>query len=218
MAAGGGLLTPGAGAPVGLAIAKMVNWASAALDPKAPPPFDPEKVAASEDAKKNAIHAGFGLVNQNFGGGREPLGVVNDSLAAVPGIENTPLGAMFLADSQIASATWKTQEQAYIKDWIDKGGDLATAKTSYMQQHPPEAVLEKVMNQYGLGPKGFVNAGAAVQQVKDHLMSGPMAFGQLQRQGMKPEEIYGELLKDGVISPTVFANAKANGFKPPQGQ
>lgn len=199
LAKGGGLLTPGAGGSVRAGLANAVNTVSSIFSPGSPPPIDVSKVAASQAAMKDTINLGFQLAHQMFGGGREPLGIVNNALAAVPGIDNTPLGAMLVKDTLKAGTDWMADQRLFKQDWAARAhNDLTGADTKFATSHKPIQYLQPVLDKYGLGSEGFKSVDNVASAYRDGLINGKIAAD--------------EMLKKGWISKDDYASEKAAGF------
>jgi hypothetical protein len=199
LARGGGWMTPGAGGELRANLANAVNTASAIFKPGEPPPVDPNKIAAAQDTMKETANLGFGLLHQMFGGGREALGMYQGARAAVPGLDNSPLGGMLVADLLKSGTQWMQDQRNFKQDWLGRsGGDLTKADSTFAAQHPPTEYVKQVMNSYGLTPSGFKDVGAIQSALRDGLINHKIA--------------YDTSLKQGFISQKVYDAAKANNF------
>jgi hypothetical protein len=208
LARGGGWQTPGAGGALRANVANAVNTLSGIFRPGQPPPFDPTKQAAAEDTMKETAQLGFGLVSQAMGaGGHQALGTLNTALSAVPGIENTPLGGMLVADMLKAFSQWLSDKRQYMQDFAQRSNyDLRGAETSFAREHPPSAYVGQVLSKYGLGSEGFASQAGVVNAYRDGLINGKIAYDTLHSKGW--------------ISNKAYSAAKAAGFpdQTPQGQ
>ena len=139
--------------------------------------------------------------NQLFGGSHQAYGTLQNSLAATPGIENTPLGGLLISDLLEAGVKWKGGQQEFKQDFLSRTGgarDLTGADNQYLKQHPPVAEVQKVLSKYGLGENGFEHKSDVVKQYQAGLINGKIA--------------YDEMHKKGWISQKVYDKAKAAGF------
>jgi hypothetical protein len=198
---GANWLVSGAGGELRANLANVLNTTSAIFDPGKPPPMDPTKVAAAQDTIKETRTLAFQLVSQLFGKGREPLGVVTNSLQSVPGLENTPLGGMLVADLLSTTGQWIKAQRPFKQDWMARAhDDLTGADNAYTQLHPPEVLIKQVMDKYGLGPDGYKSKESIIEQHRDGLINDKMAYDALHSKGW--------------ISDKLYERAKANGYKP----
>ena len=182
-AKGGGFLQPGAGGTWRVGLAKAINFAHNVVDPSSPAPFDSEKIAAGESALKGTTQLGFQLSNQMFGGQHQALGLVNDALHAVPGMDNTPLGAMLVGDLLKAGSQWVQEQRQFKQDWSARSaGDLTGSDTAYVTLHSPSKLVQGVLDKYGLGAEGFKKPEDVRQQFQDGLLTRGQAHEILKKQ------------------------------------
>lgn len=174
LAKGGGWLTPGAGGQLRASLGNIINTASAIIDPTKPPPIDVTKQAAAQELIKDNINLGFQLAHTMFGGGREALGTIQNAIAAVPGIDNTPLGGRLLAGVLKAGAQWQLDQRQYKQMQLQKtGGDLTGSDEAFARLYPPSSYVEPVLKQFGLGPKGFESRQAVQSAFSQGLLGDP---------------------------------------------
>jgi hypothetical protein len=199
LAKGGGWMSPGAGGELRANLGNAINTANAVFRPGEAPPIDTNKIAAAQDTMKETANLGFGLLHQMFGGGREALGMYQGARAAVPGLDNSPLGGMMVADLLKSGTQWMQDQRAFKQDWLGRsGGDLTNADTTFASQHTPTSYVKQVMDQYGMTPNGFKDVGAIKAAKDDGLINGKIA--------------YDTSLKQGFITQRVYDAAKANNF------
>jgi len=197
-------LKTGAAGNFRLNMANAVNTLYGMFNPGAKPPIDPTQLASAQALVKDTIGLGFQLVNQNFGGSREAMGVIENGIHAVPGIENTPLGGMLVADLLSASSNWYAAQRPFKLDWIQRAhGDLTGADAAYTSLHPPSELVEQVMRKYGIGAQGFMSAKDVIARHDEGLLSNQMT--------------YEELHSHSWMSDGAFEAAKARGWKPSGG-
>lgn len=168
-------LASGAAGNFRLGIANTINTVAGVIHPDQPSPIDMAKVAAGQALQKNTRNLAFSLSNSMMGqhGG---LGVLEDAYQAVPGIENSPLGGMLVADTLKASSQWLLDQQAYKQQWANANhGDLRNADQTFLAKFPPAKYIGKVMDQYGLGPKGFTSPEAVKSAYDSKLITRDMA-------------------------------------------
>ena len=182
-AKGGGFLQPGAGGSWRVGLAKAINFAHNVVDPSSPAPFDSDKIAAGESALKGTTQLGFQLSNQMFGGQHQALGLVTDALHAVPGMDNTPLGAMLVGDLLKAGSQWVQGQRQFKQDWIARNAnDLTGSDTAYVTLNPPSKLVQGVLDKYGLGAEGFKKPEDVRRQFQDGLLTRGQAHEILKKQ------------------------------------
>lgn len=180
LAKGGGWLTPGAGGQLRANLANVINTASAIVNPSAPPPIDVGKTAAAQETIKDNINLGFQLAHTMFGGGREALGTIQNAIAAVPGLDNTPLGGRLLAGVLKAGAQWQLDQRRYKQMQMNQTrGDLTGSDEAFARLYPPTSYVEPVLKQFGLGPKGFESRDAVKAAFQQGLLGDPSDPGTL---------------------------------------
>lgn len=204
LASGGGWMSPGPTAAVRTNLANTINAIQKVVSPDSAPMFDPTKVAASENFGKDSVRLGFQLASSMFGGGREPLGVVQNAMAAVPTIENSPLGAMLLSDTLKASLQWQLDQREFKQAWMSNpqtGGDLTGADTAFAKRYPPSSYMQKVLDKYGIGKDGLLESSDAILNAyKSGLINKEIAYTELYKLG--PDR--------GGITEEVYKNRKNN--------
>jgi hypothetical protein len=125
----------GAGANAKLGAAKSVNSLLATVG--LPPAIDPTKVANWEDLNKETTRAGFDLARTL--GSREAATIVQSSVSAVPGAENTPMGFK-LVSSGIRQAIQREKDYyAFATDYAKSHrGNTFGADVEFNKQFPPD--------------------------------------------------------------------------------
>jgi hypothetical protein len=171
-----GWSSTGAGANAKLGAAKSVNSLLATVG--LPPAIDPTKVANWEDLNKETTRAGFDLARTL--GSREAATIVQSSVSAVPGAENTPMGFK-LVSSGIRQAIQREKDYyAFATDYAKShrgntfGADVEFnkqfppdlySKTAVANSIPPDAIklmksdpklADKFDEKYGQGMSGFI--------------------------------------------------------------
>ena len=191
---GGGMSAleqPGPAGEMRTALGGALNTLSAIFNPGSKPPVDIDKQASAEDLIKDTINLGFGLTHENFGGGKEALGIVENSLKGVPSINNTPLGGMLVSDIMKGFSQWAVDNRNFKQQWLAKSnGDLRGSDTAFANAYPPSSYIKPVLEKYGLKPDGSgFNSLADLQTlVKQGLMPEAEARAQAIKQGLwKPK-------------------------------
>ena len=139
-----GFLAPGTGDTARVNFAKHINTIAknylGLADNQLP--FDPNKVASSEDILKTTTRLGFDLARQL--GSREAMMIVQQAIGAVPGIENTPRGARLIFGSLNAAAQRQIDYYQFLQKWVapDANGQPTHANTmgadvAFNSLHPP---------------------------------------------------------------------------------
>ena len=168
LASGGGadkLLTPGWAGESRTGMVKAINTMLSIAGQE--PLVNPEKMAEAELIRKYTTNLGFSNVTQNFGVQREASTVIERSIAAVPGIENTVLGARILSDSLKAFAQRAIQEQQYINVFMQKSqGNPTNALESFNKLYPTQDYAQTVMAKYGITPDGQWTSPKSIRQAE----------------------------------------------------
>lgn len=171
-----GLLTAGPGAQFRNEFARFVNTAYAIGG--AQPPIDPTTVGSIEELKKLTTRMGFDLARTL--GTREAMQVIQQAVGAVPGAENTPMGARrIMAGIQagfIRDRDWYEYLDAYAKK---NGGDISGAKVAFNKARPTSYYI-----------KMSDEIVAAQTLVADGKMSQEEAIGHLIEQGINPDDVF----------------------------
>jgi len=130
-----GWSTTGAGANAKLGAAKSVN--SLLQTVGLPPAVDPNKVASWEDLNKETTRAGFDLARTL--GSREAATIVQSSVSAVPGAENSPMGFK-LVSSGIRQAIQREKDYYnFATDYAKSHrGNTFGADVEFNKQFPPD--------------------------------------------------------------------------------
>jgi hypothetical protein len=108
---------------------------------KAAAKFDPSKVSSWEEFNKEQIRAGMQLINSNFGGSREAASIIQMGKMAVPGVENTYLGAKYVSSTIKAAA----QRQIDLYEYQAAHPDQlpAVSAVQFNNTHPPQMYAMK---------------------------------------------------------------------------
>jgi hypothetical protein len=130
-----GWSSTGAGANAKLGAAKSVN--SLLQTVGLPAAIDPNKVANWEDLNKETTRAGFDLARTL--GSREAATIVQSSVSAVPGAENTPMGFK-LVSSGIRQAIQREKDYyTFATDYAKSHrGNTFGADVEFNKQFPPD--------------------------------------------------------------------------------
>jgi hypothetical protein len=135
-----GFLTPGSYATERADFAKAANTAVTALGGQAI--FDPTQVSSIESLMKDTKRLGFELSNTM---GREPGFIVNQSITANPGIENTPQGYKRLSAGLKQAAQYEKDRTEFYDNWFIKNRNLNGAETAFAKSNPPQKYVENAI-------------------------------------------------------------------------
>lgn len=129
--------------------------------------IDPTKIANWEEFNKETIRAGMQLINSNFGGSREAASIIQMGKAAVPGVENSYLGAKYVSATIKAAA----QRQIDLYEYQAAHPDQlpAVSAIQFNKAHPPQ--------QYAMA--GI--ASAIPQGAKQYLTAHPETASQFNK-------------------------------------
>lgn len=98
---------------------------------------DPAKVATWEDFNKETTRAGMELIKSNFGGSREAASIIQMGRTAVPGVQNTYIGAKYVSATIRAAAQYEIDKYNYKADLQKRGVPISTADAEFAAAHPP---------------------------------------------------------------------------------
>jgi hypothetical protein len=179
LASNGGFTVPGTAGAVRANLGKFVNTVQGVLGAK--PSFDPASIASAEDLQKQTNTLAFQLANQYEGNQRVAAETITKALNAVPGIDNSYLGAKLLADGIRASAQRQMDFHEFQTQWLSdprragKGADLGNSDVAFNKANPPEKYTNAIMAKYGLTNQGFTSPEAVGKLVQQHLLEPEQA-------------------------------------------
>jgi hypothetical protein len=99
---------------------------------------DPNKVATWEEFNKESTRAGMELIKSNFGGSREAASIIQMGAGAVPGAQQSYLGAKYNAASIKAATQREIDLYEYKAGLMQQGKSLIGADVAFNRTHPPE--------------------------------------------------------------------------------
>lgn len=136
-----GWLSPGSYAGRRMEVAKQVNSISQFMGGK--PWFDPKQIGALEEAEKVNTIGGF-LQSRLTGGGQHNAAVIiQASMRAFPGAENTKLGADMIINGALQAIRREEERHEFLVRNKQKfGGDLSAASLAFNKLNP----IEKYVN------------------------------------------------------------------------
>ncbi len=147
LAKNGGVLTPGAMGTARENLAKLVSTVQQITGHK--PSIDPNALASAQDLIKNTRVLGMSLLTSFFGSQREASETIQSAMGAVPGIENTPRGAMMIGDIIDSVTQWQMGQRKFRQDYQKRNyGDLADSDVLYAQKNPVEGLVQQVIDKY----------------------------------------------------------------------
>lgn len=100
--------------------------------------IDPTKVATWEDFNKETTRAGMELIKSNFGGSREAASIIQMGRTAVPGVQNSYVGAKYVSATIRAANQMQMDLYNYKKQLADSGHSLVGAESEFYKTHPPQ--------------------------------------------------------------------------------
>lgn len=136
-----GFLAPGAGAGTRGAFAKAINTTLTGIGMG--PLFDPNQVAGIEAANKTTFRLGAQL--SRFMGSREAAQIVEQAVAANPGIMNTPKGFDLVTRSLQAAAQRQVDRSAYFTKWLQQHRDTSGADIGFNTERPVGAYAKSAL-------------------------------------------------------------------------
>lgn len=128
----------GSGADARINLAKIINTTAGVLGVQ--PPFDPNKVAAWEDVKKESTRLGMSGLAALFGGNREAASIVMTSIGAVPTEANSYEGGRLLVSAYQNGFQRVIDERNFIANKLRDPAanyDITTAREEFNQKFPP---------------------------------------------------------------------------------
>lgn len=135
-----GMLQPGAYADLRASLAKDANTFVTALGGK--PIFDPSQVGAAEELAKDTTRLGFAVAQ---GLGHEPGFIVERSIKANPGMENTAVGYQRITAGLKEAAKYEQDKLAFMENYSARFGTLAGADQLFRKMNPPEAYAKRAI-------------------------------------------------------------------------
>lgn len=170
----GGWLTPGSGGEARENIAKAVNTVWNVFGGSGSPPIDPSGVADAEAIYKGTRTMGAQLLSNLTGQSHQAAQTIESLTAAVPGLDNTPLGAKLLINTYSAIAQ-RTVAERQFDNWYmqqpNQQGNLINAETEFNRLHPPEATANKVLGDLGMSANGFSDPSVVANYVRQGYLS-----------------------------------------------
>jgi len=136
-----GPLSPGSYATERGEFAKGVNTFLQGLG--GAPVFDTSSVASIENLTKDRFRLGAELSRSI--GGHEPGFIVQQSVQANPGTENTALGYKRITEGLRQAAEYEKNRTAFYEDYAAKFGHLNGAEKLFVQQNPPEMYSKRAI-------------------------------------------------------------------------
>jgi hypothetical protein len=153
-----GWYSTGTGAEWKMRTGRTINTLVQSMGGK--PIFNEEKLAAGEDIVKLSKLLGMQVLTSSFGGNREAASIVESTQKAVPGMENTPLGAKLLLSSMKEGAQFLVDQHTFMSDWYQTHkGDMVGADVAFAKAYSP--------NKY---------AFRAISQIKPYEVSDPKEY------------------------------------------
>jgi len=136
-----GFLVPGAYAEERKNFANRANTFIQGMGGKAA--FNPDDVAALESISKNTFRLGSALARSI--GSREPGFIVQQSVQANPGIENTPMGYMRISAGLREAAKYEQDKAQFYNNYYSRFGHLSGAEEMFRQMNPPQMYADRAI-------------------------------------------------------------------------
>lgn len=136
-----GILTPGAYANERKDFAIRANTFVQALGGK--PAFNPDDVAAMESLSKNTFRLGAALARGI--GSREPGFIVQQSVQANPGIENTKIGYARISAGLREAAKYEQDKAQFYNNYYSRFGHLSGAEEMFRKLNPPQMYADRAI-------------------------------------------------------------------------
>ena len=135
-----GFLGQGAFAEERLKIAQQANAFVQALGGQ--PVFDQNSLASAEQIQKDSFRLGTELARTL---GREPGFIVQQSVQANPGINNTKMGWARITAGLEQAARYQQDKNTFLSDYYQRYGNLNGAEDLFRKYNPPERYSEKAI-------------------------------------------------------------------------
>jgi hypothetical protein len=136
-----GFLTPGSYATERGEFAKSANTFLQSLGGS--PVFDASSVASIENLTKDRFRLGAELSRSI--GGHEPGFIVQQSVQANPGTENTSMGYKRIVEGLRQAAQYEQNRTAFYEDYAAKFGHLNGAEQLFAKQNPPDMYAKRAV-------------------------------------------------------------------------
>lgn len=158
----GGLMTSGPGSVWRADLVRSASTLNQIVNPGAKP-WMPEADMAFTELNKNAVQLGFNGVTQAFGhAGHEAQSIIQASIGAVPGVENTFWSGQLLNRTYEVLAQRQQDEYRFGIDYArQNGNNFSGYQQAYDKLHPIGETINGMLKEFGLGPNGFTGATAA---------------------------------------------------------
>jgi hypothetical protein len=168
---GGGFLTPGTGAQFRADAAKAINTMARIVGIK--DVFDTTKLATYDAFNKEIQRMGLTVLTTMLGNQREAAQTINNiTTKAVPSLENTPMGGKLIIEGLKAATERIIDQRKWENAWqAQNQGNLNGAVERFNKEYPAETYAHKVLDEFGIGPKGFRSPQAIVDAVKNGYMT-----------------------------------------------
>jgi hypothetical protein len=103
--------------------------------------FDPSSIGAIENLTKDRFRLGAELSRSI--GGKEPGFIVQQSVQANPGAENTAIGYKRITEGLRQAAQYEQNRTTFYEDYAAKFGHLNGAEDLFKKQNPPEMYAKR---------------------------------------------------------------------------
>jgi hypothetical protein len=170
VAAGGAFTQPGAYGASRLDVAKAINTFANMTGMKLP--FDPETISGGEALFKETQRLGAQVTQNLAPGGHNAASTISNLTKAVPGIDNTYLGAKLLITGYKQLLQRDVDYHDFQTQWLaDHNNTLVGSDVAFNKAHPPQEYANVAYDQMGMTDKGFKSPQNIVNAVKQGWLS-----------------------------------------------
>lgn len=135
-----GFLSPGAFADQRYSLAQNANAFVQSMGGK--PIFDQNSLASAEQIQKDSFRLGADLARTM---GREPGFIVQQSVQANPGINNTKLGWARITSGLEQAARYQQDKNTFLSDYYQRYGNINGAEDLFRKLNPPQKYVERAV-------------------------------------------------------------------------
>jgi hypothetical protein len=166
-AAGGSFTQPGAFGSARADVAKTLNTFAGMAGIKLP--FDPETIASTEDLYKQTQRLGAQVTQNLAPGGHNAASTISNLTKAVPGLDNTYLGAKLLITGYKQLLQRDVDYHDFQTQWLaDHNNTLVGSDVAFNKAHPPQEYAKQAYDSMGMTEKGFKSP----QNLRDAVKQG----------------------------------------------
>jgi hypothetical protein len=135
-------------------------------------PFDPETISGGEALFKETQRLGAQVTQNLAPGGHNAASTISNLTKAVPGIDNTYLGAKLLITGYKQLLQRDVDYHDFQTQWLaDHNNTLVGSDVAFNKAHPPQEYANVAYDQMGMTDKGFKSPQNIVNAVKQGWLS-----------------------------------------------